>query len=138
VSVRGIAYAKSDIRINERVAGLANEARLRLGIAMEAIEGDDIESFDYAGDGYAQMSDEAAAAICRVARTDGLLLDPVYSAKGMVGLLADVASHRLPRDAAVVFVHTGGYGGIFGYPSEMTRVLGEVPEFAGVGSEAAS
>ncbi|HYX43596.1 MAG TPA: hypothetical protein VE760_01045, partial [Acidimicrobiales bacterium] len=47
------------------------------------------------------------------ARTEGLILDPVYTGKAMAGLVAAVTGGRIPRDARVVFVHTGGLPALF-------------------------
>ena len=52
-----------------------------------------------------------------LARSEGLLLDPVYSGKAFAGLLADVrAGHHAP-DSAVLFVMTGGAPGLYAYKS---------------------
>ena len=50
------------------------------------------------------------------ARTDGIVLDPVYSGKAMKGLIA-LAKKGAFRDETVVFLHTGGAQGLFGYES---------------------
>jgi 1-aminocyclopropane-1-carboxylate deaminase/D-cysteine desulfhydrase-like pyridoxal-dependent ACC family enzyme len=67
-----------------------------------------------------------------VAQTEGILLDPVYTAKAMAGLIADVRSGRLSRGQNVVFIHTGGTPALFAYQREYTA------EFAPRGSSSAS
>ena len=54
-----------------------------------------------------------------LARTEGILLDPVYTAKAMAGLLDDVRRGRLGRGEAVVFLHTGGTPAVFAYRDEL-------------------
>ena len=49
------------------------------------------------------------------ARLEGLVLDPVYSGKGLAGLIAMVQSGRWTKDHDVVFVHTGGAPALFAY-----------------------
>ena len=73
-------------------------------------------TFDHVGPEYAALTDEAAEAIRTVARTDGVLLDPVYTGKAMAGLIAAVRSGRIERDGAVLFLHTGGVPALFVHP----------------------
>jgi len=63
------------------------------------------------GERYGRSTAECRAAIRRVARSDGLVLDPVYTAKAMAALIADAEEGRLP-DGPVVFLHTGGLPGL--------------------------
>jgi 1-aminocyclopropane-1-carboxylate deaminase/D-cysteine desulfhydrase-like pyridoxal-dependent ACC family enzyme len=62
----------------------------------------------YVGAGYAQPTPESTEAIRRLARTEGLLLDPVYTSKAMAGLIDQVGRGRWRTDEDVVFLHTGG------------------------------
>jgi len=56
-------------------------------------------------------------AVEMLARTEGLLLDPVYSGKGMAGLVDLIRKgHFKPADN-IVFLHTGGSVALFGYPA---------------------
>ncbi len=70
------------------------------------------------GPGYGVPTTEAQAAIELVARTEGVLLDPVYTAKAFAHLLGRIAQGELEPDRDVVFVHTGGSPGC----SPMPRV----------------
>jgi len=65
------------------------------------------------GRGYGAHTDAAREAIEWAARTEGLLLDPVYSAKAMAALLVDRRSGRLAPDQPTVFLHTGGAPALF-------------------------
>jgi len=67
------------------------------------------------GEGYGIPTDEMIAALRLMARTEGLLLDPVYTGKAFAGLLADVRAGRFARDARLLFVMTGGTPGLFAY-----------------------
>ncbi len=62
----------------------------------------------YVGDGYAVPYAAATDAIGLLARTEGIVFDPVYTAKAFCALLDGVRDGRLGRDAPVVFIHTGG------------------------------
>ena len=58
--------------------------------------------------GYECPSEEATEAIKLLARTEGILVDPVYSGKAFAGLLADIRSGQIPAGSNVLFLHTGG------------------------------
>jgi 1-aminocyclopropane-1-carboxylate deaminase/D-cysteine desulfhydrase-like pyridoxal-dependent ACC family enzyme len=62
----------------------------------------------FLGAGYGAPSIAGTAAIELLARTEGVLADPVYSGKALAGLLAAVRSSAFSPGEAVVFVHTGG------------------------------
>ncbi|MFQ5494572.1 MAG: 1-aminocyclopropane-1-carboxylate deaminase/D-cysteine desulfhydrase [Phycisphaerae bacterium] len=62
----------------------------------------------YVGEGYAVPYAAAIQAIRLLARTEGVVLDPVYTAKAFCSILDGVRDGRLGRDRPVVFIHTGG------------------------------
>lgn len=76
----------------------------------------------FVGDGYAIPYEKANDAVRLLARTEGILLDPVYTAKAFCALLEGVRSGRLGRQRPVVFIHTGGIFSDFAWPDV---VLGE-------------
>jgi D-cysteine desulfhydrase/L-cysteate sulfo-lyase len=108
-SVIGIAVASPAEDLRPTVAsileGLAPLAGTR--IAPEAIVLDD----DQLGDGYGQPTAAADEAARLLARTEGILVDPIYTAKALAGLVARVRDGRL--EGPVVFWHAGGTPGIF-------------------------
>jgi len=55
-------------------------------------------------------------AVKLVARTEAILLDPVYTGKGMDGLIDQITNGFFAKDSDVVFLHTGGSAALFGYP----------------------
>lgn len=63
--------------------------------------------------GYGEPNDACREALDLAARLEGLVLDPVYSGKGMAGLIAAVRAGRVPADGDLVFVHTGGMPALF-------------------------
>jgi D-cysteine desulfhydrase family pyridoxal phosphate-dependent enzyme len=65
------------------------------------------------GGGYGVPTPASTEALELVARREGVLLDPVYTAKAMAGLIARVRSGELTRDETVLFWHTGGQPGFF-------------------------
>ena len=71
---------------------------------------------DYVGGGYGVPTPGMAEAVTLLAQSEGLLLDPVYSGKGMAGLIDLVRKGRFAKDQNIVFLHTGGSAALFGYP----------------------
>ncbi|MGB7204032.1 MAG: D-cysteine desulfhydrase [Anderseniella sp.] len=75
-----------------------------------------VEAFDeYVGPGYGQPTDEMVNAISLLAAEEGIFLDPVYSGKGMAGLIGLIQKGYFRKDENVVFLHTGGASGLFAY-----------------------
>jgi 1-aminocyclopropane-1-carboxylate deaminase/D-cysteine desulfhydrase-like pyridoxal-dependent ACC family enzyme len=54
-----------------------------------------------------------------LARAEGILLDPVYTAKAMAALIHDMRRHRLKPGETAIFVHTGGTPAVFAYRDEL-------------------
>jgi 1-aminocyclopropane-1-carboxylate deaminase/D-cysteine desulfhydrase-like pyridoxal-dependent ACC family enzyme len=71
---------------------------------------------DFVGPGYAKPTDSMREALSLAARFEGLVLDPVYTGKAFAGLIALARSGRYGKEQSLLFVHTGGAPGLFGYP----------------------
>ncbi len=71
----------------------------------------------YVGEGYAIPYASAIEAIRLLARTEAIMLDPVYTAKAFSALLDGLKDARLGRERPVVFVHTGGVFSDFAWPA---------------------
>jgi len=71
---------------------------------------------DYVGPGYGLPTPGMVSAIKILAQTEGLLFDPVYSGKGLDGLIDLTRQGYFDGMSNVVFLHTGGSAGLFGYP----------------------
>lgn len=67
------------------------------------------------GSAYGLPTDEAQDAIELLLRLEGLVLDPVYTGKAMAGLIDAVGSREFDPADPILFLHTGGAGGLFGY-----------------------
>jgi L-cysteate sulfo-lyase len=71
---------------------------------------------DQVGEGYGRLTEAAITAMGTAARTEGLVLDPVYTGKALAGLAAAVADGSVRPGRRTVFLHTGGLPGLFGHP----------------------
>lgn len=88
-----------------------------LSVAPDEIEVRD----DYAREGYGVPNAGMVEAVRLVARTEGIVLDPVYSGKAMAGLIDLVRRGELTRGQTVVFLHTGGHAGLFAYGGDLVQ-----------------
>ena len=73
----------------------------------------------YVGAAYGILWERGAEAIRLLARSEGILLDPVYTSKAMVGLIDLIRSGEIGADKTVVFVHTGGAPALFTQAEEL-------------------
>ena len=73
----------------------------------------------YVGEGYGIPAVSTLDAISLIARHEGILLDPVYSAKGMAGLIGLVKSGFFKPTDNVLFLHTGGASALFAYEDQL-------------------
>jgi L-cysteate sulfo-lyase len=62
-------------------------------------------------------------AVSLVARLEGIFLDPVYSGKAMAGLIDLIRKGVIGKNETVVFLHTGGSPGLFGYLAHFEAAL---------------
>ena len=85
---------------------------------------------DFIGPAYGVVTPEGREALRLLATTEGILLDPVYTAKAMAGLIHDAREGRLGRDDTVVFLHTGGTPAVFAYRDDLLPYLGPCREGA--------
>jgi 1-aminocyclopropane-1-carboxylate deaminase/D-cysteine desulfhydrase-like pyridoxal-dependent ACC family enzyme len=84
------------------------------------IKPEDVESYvEFAGPDYGVVTEAVKEALHLTARTEGLVLDPVYTGKAMAGLIAHIREGQFGKDQSVVFVHTGGTPGLFAYNTEL-------------------
>ena len=67
----------------------------------------------YVGSRYAVPSGQGLAAIRRLARSEGVILDPVYTGKAFAGLIDLVERRQLGRNEPIIFLHTGGLPALF-------------------------
>ncbi|HEU5331556.1 MAG TPA: D-cysteine desulfhydrase family protein [Actinocrinis sp.] len=73
------------------------------------------------GAGYGRLTEPVAEALALAARTEGMVLDPIYTGRALAGLIAAVKDGTLARGTKTVFVHTGGLPGLFGHADAVAR-----------------
>ncbi len=113
--VQGVSVSRSAEQAGPIVSGLVGDIFALEGRQRgkhTALEIDDSQ----VGPGYGQPTPAMIEAVELVARTEGILLDPVYTGKAMAGLIALLRSGAIGPDETVVFWHTGGAPGLYAYP----------------------
>ena len=75
----------------------------------------------YVGAGYGQPAQGTLDAINLIARREGLLFDPVYSGKGLAGMIGLAGQNFFESDKDVIFLHTGGAAALFAYGNQLAE-----------------
>lgn len=120
VRIVGISPSPRDDGQTARAhAELARECARIMELELDFVPGDFESYAEFVGPDYGVLTDASRDAIQRVARTEGLLLDPSYTGKAMVGLLAHVQAGWWHRGQTLIFVHTGGTPALFAYADEL-------------------
>lgn len=108
---------------HERLRSAANDAADILGLNTQIVDSDIQNTDDYIGRAYGYLTPECIAALKLVVKTEGIFLDPVYTAKAMACLIDHIQQGRLGRDDTVIFLHTGGTPALFAYQEELVADL---------------
>jgi L-cysteate sulfo-lyase len=103
------------------VAGLAGEARQPAALRIR---------LDHVGAGYATLTDPVMAALTLAARTEGLVLDPVYTGRALAGLMSAVAEGQIRPGQRTILLHSGGLPGLFGHSVAVARSAAALAEFS--------
>lgn len=126
IPLLGIGVRAPRPKQEENVFNLACATAEKLGCAGVVEREDVVANCDYVGEGYGLPAPSTLEAIDVLAKLEGILLDPVYSGKGMAGLLDLVRKGRFVKGENVVFIHTGGSAALFGYTDSLqTRSGGQ-------------
>ena len=113
IDVIGISVAGPADAVTARIARQLDEAIERLELDLE-IPKSAIEILDdYVGTGYGIPTDAMVEAVLLTARSEGVVLDPVYTGKAMSGLIDLIRKGRFSEGDVVILLHTGGIPGLF-------------------------
>ncbi len=123
--VQGIAIEGTADEVRDIVHPLANETSAFLGSDIR-LSSNDIHVDDrFVGEGYGIPTNECLDAMNALARTQAILLDPVYTAKTMAGMIAHIRDGEIGSDETVVFLHSGGTPALFTYGEDLLARLEE-------------
>mgnify|MGYP000032387481 CR=1 FL=1 len=119
IPVVGISAGPPAETVARRVSAIVRELADLLRADL-AVQGEDVVVHDaYVGEGYGLPTPATVEAIKLVARTEGVLLDPVYTGKGMAGLIDLVRRGSFTRGQTVLFWHTGGQPALFAHAARL-------------------
>jgi 1-aminocyclopropane-1-carboxylate deaminase/D-cysteine desulfhydrase-like pyridoxal-dependent ACC family enzyme len=97
------------------MAHTANAAAELIGLPHRVSAGDIEADEDFVGPGYGIPSPAGQEALRLAAQLEGILLDPVYTAKALAAVIAAARARHLPVGQPTVFIHTGGTPALFAY-----------------------
>lgn len=123
VKVIGISVSEKKEPFSKDVLAIAQDTEKSLDLDLD-IGWEDIIVFDeYVKDGYGVVNKEVAEVIRLVFTREGLVLDPVYTAKAMIGLLDLIKKGYFKKEEKIVFFHTGGTPALFPHKQKLVELL---------------
>ena len=117
--IEGISVSRTVEALRPRMEELIGKTAASLGLDVSLASEDIVVHDQYIGEGYAKMGPPEREAIRLAARTEGLLVDPVYTGKAMAGLIGLIRRDIFGKDETVLFWHTGGIPALFDYAEEL-------------------
>ena len=127
--VVGVPIAFPADRVRDYIARTMVKAITRFGLAIEVPK--TIHLLDgYQGRGRDGVGDEELRVIAQLAREEGVVLDPVYTAKAFAGLLDTLRKDPRALGQRVCFIHTGGIFSLFPFRERVSRLLDGEPLIA--------
>ena len=130
IPLLGVGVRAPRDRQEENVFALAVATAEKLGCPDVVAREDVVANCDYVGDGYGIPTASCLEAISLFAECEGILLDPVYSAKAAAGLIDLIRKGSFTAGQRVMFIHTGGAAALFGYDAAFdmtTKWTGDAP-----------
>ena len=115
IPVLGIGVRAAREAQETNVYNLAVKTAELLGVPGSVKRESVMANCDYVGGGYGVPTPGMVEAVTLMARLEGILLDPVYSGKGMAGLIDLCRKGHFKKGENVVFLHTGGAVALYGY-----------------------
>jgi len=112
-NIYGVNVCDDAEYFKNRISNILKESFTYTGEEIEFSK-DDINIIDgYVGAGYAMSRPEEIEFIHKIAKLEGVILDPVYTGKAMYGLVEEIKKGTLKEYNKILFIHTGGLFGLF-------------------------
>ncbi len=119
--VLGISIDEEEASLQELVAEIAVGTMQLLGSPHVFKPADIRVNADYLGGGYAVLGAAEREAIRMFARSEGILLDPVYTGRAAAGMIDLVRRGIIRKGETVLFWHTGGVPALWAYSRQLTE-----------------
>ncbi len=114
--VYGICVRRSATLQKPRLLERCQQVSTMIGHGGVVKDSDILVNDDVLEPGYGRLNSATLQAILSAGKCEGILLDPTYSGKAMAGLIRLIQEGEFNAGENVVFLHTGGAPGAFGYP----------------------
>ncbi|MCL4114178.1 UNVERIFIED_CONTAM: hypothetical protein GTU68_042157 [Idotea baltica] len=121
IPVVGVCVRRDQDLQRQRIAHLVSEVDALTNRSGVVSDDDIVLLDDFLWPGYGVTNEHSEAAMLKAARLEGLIVDPVYTAKSLAGALH--RARQLGDDKSVLFVHTGGTPGVFAYQPAITALV---------------
>lgn len=121
--LHGICVRRDAGKQRARIAGHCERLSALLGVANPVVQDDVLVDDGQLAPGYGQMNAGLARAMRDAARLEGMVLDPVYTARVFSGARDLIAKGAIGAGAPTAVIHTGGVPALFAYESEVRAVL---------------
>lgn len=118
IPITGISVRAAKEPQETKILDLAQQTSQLAGAELEIPSDQVLVRDDFVGAGYSLPTKEMTEAIQLFARTEGILLDPVYTGKTAAGLVGLIQEGAFDKDSDVLFIHTGGSPALYAYPDE--------------------
>ncbi len=115
IPILGIGVRAPKDKQEAAVLALTEKTLAQFPNAPAVTKEDVVANCNYVGEGYGIPSEGGIEAIKMLAELEGLLFDPVYSAKGMAGMIDLIRKGEFKKGQRIIFLHTGGSVALFGY-----------------------
>jgi L-cysteate sulfo-lyase len=135
-TMAGLVHALSAGRVLGVDCGAIEQPAWAVGALLAGLAGAPFDPtalklrLDHVGAGYAILTEPVMAALTLAARTEGLILDPIYTGRALAGLVSAVAENQIRPGERTILLHSGGLPGLFGHPDTVARAVASVAEFS--------
>jgi D-cysteine desulfhydrase len=123
ISVVGIGINRKKDQQREAVYSLSMKLSEKLGIKNKPCKDEVVVFDDYIGEGYSRPTQGMIDAVKLVARTEAILLDPVYTGKAMAGMIDLIRTGYFKGAKNILFLHTGGSPALYAYTKDFYNAL---------------
>lgn len=117
--------SNSTLPFDQQITQLVNSTAKLIGLDYTFSKDQLVLNADYVGDGYGIVGPQENEAIALTAKFEGILLDPVYTARAMSGLIHLIRSGKIGKNDEVLFWHTGGAPSLFAYADDLNFTQSE-------------
>jgi D-cysteine desulfhydrase len=127
-TMAGLVAALGSERVYGVHTGAVDDPETRVRVISDGLSGGASNAplhirLDQVGKGYSHLTEPVREALRMAARTQGIVLDPVYTGRALAGLIAAVREGAIRPGERTVFLHSGGMPGLFGH-AELAKLSG--------------